>query len=103
MSKTNIEFIFDPKAISDNNEFGITHVRKRFDIPEAFIDECRRYSAEIANQPFGNIGLQIRLWPDVCDEMIRIGHNPEREPIEATKRLLRKWGLDYMIIDQRQV
>lgn len=100
MSKTNIEFIFGDGA---KNEFGITHAVKRYDIPQEFIDDCRAYAAEIANQPFGNIGLQVRLWPDVRDDMIEMGHVPGREPIEDTKRILRKWGLDYMIIDQRQV
>lgn len=103
MYKSNIEFLFDPSKKSDTNEFGITGFVTRSEISQEFIDECRALRAEVESKPFAPMGIQFRLTGHVADQMHNIGHDYSREPIESTKRLLRQWGLDDLIIDTRTV
>ena len=103
MYTSNIEFLFDPSKKSDINEFGITGFVTRSEISQDFIDECRRMRAEVESKPFNELGIQFRLTGHVADDMVRAGHDYAREPIESTKRLLRQWGLDDLIIDTRTV
>lgn len=103
MYSTNIEFLFDPSKKSDTNEFGITGYIARSEISPEFLADCRALRAEVEAKPFAELGIQFRLTGHVADQMHAIGHDPSREPIESTKRLLRKWGLDDLIIDTRVV